>query len=239
MSETLLFWAMLFAFLIADNIVSLAHSEDFLSITRKGHPLYQSRQRNVFSKKTLIVLNPVNLFDRGVIAQLINDEDDRHTYRSELKSIRRVSARLNLLAYWGYIYLAFLSACAYFSFAYSFEAVVIFLLLGHFFHWCCAAALVWFCRKDLGLAASGVAVCLMEALFVPAYLVNLNKKLLRLKHTPICSLRLHIRKLKFASSPSKELMQYELGKLLHQELENSSAPDRRLLLKGFLKCLTN
>lgn len=69
------------------------------------------------------------------------------------------------------------------------------------------------------------------------YLINLNKKILRLKQTEISALRLHIRSLKRVSDVDVELVRYELLNQTNMALDDEVDDSKSDVLKGFVKCL--
>jgi hypothetical protein len=239
MNETILFWVVFFAFLIADNVVAIPQGKDFLTINRLGQPHYKSRQRNQFAAKELILLNPFNLFDRGVMAEKLTAQEYRASYKNELRSISLTAKKLNVLIYLGYAYLSYLFLNCYLSLVYGFEAVVAHLVVGHLSVWVIASLLIWRYSKLQFMPNVNTLPTLIECLFVPAYLVNLNKNLLRLKHTPLCSLRLYARQLSRSPENEKELIQYQLDQQIQIALETETHPSRQAALKEFLKCLKN
>ncbi len=236
-NETLLFWVTLFGFLLADNVITIRHGKDFLSINRHGKPKYVSRKRHQYSQYQLILLNLLALFDRGVIAERITAKENLRFYQRELRDIKRFALRLNFLAYFGYVYLLHLMVNCYLSFTFGFEFVVFNLIVGHVTAWLIALALTcWICKIS-AIKKSSIAMILFECLLIPAYLINLNKKLLLLKKTNISSLRLHVRQLRTLVSKEKDLYHYELNEQLNLALETENSPDHRQVLQELLRCL--
>jgi hypothetical protein len=100
-----------------------------------------------------------------------------------------------------------------------------------------AVFFVLFRTRAQELAKGKVISLLVEALFVPAYLVNLNKKILILKNSKICSIRMHIRALKRVAEDDAELIRYELTNQTNAALDEETDPSKIALLQGFTKCL--
>jgi hypothetical protein len=100
-----------------------------------------------------------------------------------------------------------------------------------------AVSFVLLLLKAQELPKGKVISLLVEALFVPAYLVNLNKKILQLKESRICAIRLHIRALKRVAVEDAELIRYELINQTNAALDEESDPSKIALLQGFAKCL--
>ena len=237
MKETLLFWVILAAFLVFDNLLAVAKGKDCLSISWRGKPYYKSRQRNNFAGRDVVFLNPINLFDRIVISERVTLEEDVRQYKKELRSIESLSTDLNPFAYLGYIYFTYLGFNCYLSFLFGFESVVLNLIVGHLLAWICSVLLVLLLFRSQDLPKGGVISALFEALFVPAYLINLNKKILRLRQSKLSALRLHIRSLKRASDLDVELVRYELLYQTNMALDDEVDDSKSDVLKGFIKCL--
>jgi len=237
MNETLLFWATLSAFLVFDNLISVARGKDCLSVSRRGKPCYKSRQRNTFAGRDVFILNPINLFDRVIYVERVTQKEVPLSYRSELRSIESLAIDLNLFAYLGYLYFLYLGVNCYLSFVLGFEAVVLNLIVGHLLFWTCSVVFVILLLRKQNLPKGGVVSALFEALFVPAYLVNLNKKILRLRHSELCALRIHIRRLKTSSLEDADLIRYELLKQTNAALDDEVDPVKNDVLRGFVKCL--
>lgn len=237
MKEALLFWVTLAAFLVFDNLLAVARGKDCLSISRRGKPYYKSRQRNTFAGRDVVFLSPINLFDRVIIAERVTLTEDVHHYKKELRSIESLAVDLNPFAYLGYIYFAYLGFNCYLSFLFGFESVVLNLIVGHLSVWVCSVLFVLLLFRSQELPKGGVISALFEALFVPAYLINLNKKILRLRQTEISALRLHIRSLKRVSDLDVELVRYELLNQTNMALDDEVDDSKSGVLKGFVKCL--
>ena len=239
MKETLLFWVILIAFLVFDNLIIVSPGKDLLSISRKGKPFYKSRQRNTFARRDVLFLNPLNLFDRVIIVEMVTLKEDPHRYKKGLRAIQSLAIDLNSFAYLGYLYLIYLAVNCYLSFLFGFETVVLNLIFGHLSVWICSVVFVLLLFRYQKLPKGGVVSALFEALFVPAYLVNLNKKILRLKHSEISSLRLHLRSLKRAALSDADLIRHELMNQTNVALDDEADPSKNEILQRFVKCLKN
>jgi hypothetical protein len=237
MKETLLFWLTLSAFLVFDNLLAVARSNDCLSINRLGKPYYKSRQRNTFAGRDVVFLNPFNLFDRVIITARVTPKEDARQYKKELRAIESLARDINPFVYLGYIYFAYLGFNCYLSFLFGFEFIVMNLIVGHLSVWCCSVLLVLLLFRSQDLPKVEVASVLFESLFVPAYLVNLNKKILRSRHSKICALRLYIRGLKRAPDDVVELVRYELLNQTTTALDAEIDTEKSDVLQGFSKCL--
>lgn len=237
MKETLLFWVTLLAFLVFDNLIVIAKGKDCLTISRRGRPYYKSRQRNSFAGRDVVFLNPINLFDRVISVERVTLSEDTRRYKRELRLLESLARDLNSFAYLGYLYFLYIIINCYLSIVFSFEAIVVNLLVGHILIWICAVVFVFLFLRAQELPKGKVVSILVEALFVPAYLVNLNKKFLRLRESDICALRLHIRALKRVADDDADLIRYELLNQTNAALDEESDPSMTALLQGFAKCL--
>jgi len=237
MKETLLFWVTLLAFLVFDNLIVIAKGKDCLTISRRGRPYYKSRQRNSFAGRDVVFLNPINLFDRVISVERVTLSEDTRRYKRELRLLESLARDLNPFAYLGYLYFLYIIINCYLSIVFSFEAIVVNLLVGHILIWICAVVFVFLFLRAHELPKGKVVSILVEALFVPAYLVNLNKKFLRLRESDICALRLHIRALKRVADDDADLIRYELLNQTNAALDEESDPSKTALLQGFAKCL--
>jgi hypothetical protein len=235
--ETLLFWTLLLAFLFIDNIITLANGKDALSFDRKGKPYYKFRQRNKFGNRNIILLNPLNLFDRIVSANELTLRDEKYQYKRDLRSIKFLAINTNSFVYLGYFYLFYLIINCYLSFALSFEAVVLNILIGHIVAWLCSAFVFALLYKQLSLPLGSVSILLAEALFVPAYLINLGKKISLLKSIEFCTLRFYMRKIKTTPEVSLELVRYELLSQVNSALDGEVDQARIILFEDYSKCL--
>ena len=237
MNETLLFWVILSAFLVFDNLIVVSRGKDLLSISRKGKTFYKSRKRNIFAGRDVLFLNPLNLFDRVIIVEMVTLKEDPHRYKKELRSIESLARDLNSFAYLGYMYFIYLAVNCYLSFLFGFEAVVLNLIFGHLAVWICSVVFVLLLFRYQKLPKGGVVSALFEALFVPAYLVDLNKKILRLRYSEISALRLHLRSLKRASFSDTDLIRHELLNQTNAALDDEADPAKNQVIREFMKCL--
>lgn len=237
MDETLLFWVILFAFLLFDNIQIVAKGKDFLSINRKGKPYYKSRKRNAFNGRDVVFLNPFNLLDAIISVERVTLIEVPNHYKKELRSIQSLTRDLNPFVYLGYLYFLYLGLNCYLSILFGFESVVFSLLLGHISFWFFALVFVFLLLGHHNLPKGKVFSILFEALFVPAYLINLNKKFLGLKNSNICALRFHVRSIKRVDPDSVDLVRYELISQINDALDAEIDFSKTEILQGFIKCL--
>jgi len=239
MNETLLFWIILSGFLLLDNFVILSGGKDFLSVTRKGKASVEFRQRGAYFGKDVIFLNPINLFDRVIICPELTLFEDRILYKKEIRWLESITKKLNGFVYLGYVYVLFLMANCYLSFRFGFQAVAMNLLVGHLIMWLCSIALATWIFKNGIVPKSVLITTFAEVLFVPAYLLNINKRLLRVKEFKFSALRKKIRNIKKTSECELELARYHLVNQVTSALEVENDQSKAELLKGFLKCLKN
>ncbi len=246
MTETHAFWLLLLAFAFADNLHWLPAGGDLLSLNRHGRPRYAHRRRHLATGRDVLFTNPFNLLDRVVHARLVTESEVPTAYRRELAAAAKLARATVPLAWLGWAYAAFLALACWASLAVSFGAVVLPLLAGHLAFWLAAALLTWRLFKRAGLGASHVAKravwVLVEALFVPAYVINLSRKLLLLQPASLSSLRMHLRglpKLRARDAPAAELRRYELAQTLSTELDRETAAGLHHTLEEWQTCLKN
>ena len=135
------------------------------------------------------------------------------------------------------MYFIYLAVNCYLSFLFGFEAVVLNLIFGHLAVWICSVVFVLLLFRYQKLPKGGVVSALFEALFVPAYLVDLNKKILRLRYSEISALRLHLRSLKRASFSDTDLIRHELLNQTNAALDDEADPAKNQVIREFMKCL--
>jgi hypothetical protein len=236
-NETLLFWGVLFAFLLFDNLISIGRDVDCLNVSRKGKLSYKLRNRQIFGGKEIILLNPLNLFDRIIFSSKVTASENVAEYKRELRGIERTAKKINFFVYLGYFYLLILIVNCYASLALSFEAIAIELIVCHVVTWVVAVMSVFFLVRDDSLPVRMITIILIEALFVPAYLVNLNKKILVLRKSSICPVRLCVRRFKTVPEYERELVRYELSRFIQGSMDEEVSPEKIEALKKIEKCL--
>lgn len=181
-SEVLLFWLILFGFLVFDNFYFIKPGQDVLQMSAQGHLRFRPGTRLDFARQELVWTNPLNLLDRMVHSGSPTANFDLIKYRLDCRKSRKIAKALRLFVFLGYCYLVFLLLGMVLSFQFGFSAVVMPLLAAHLLTWCLAAVVLLGMPTDLRPDPWRLAGLGVECLLVPAYLVNLNKILLR-QHT--------------------------------------------------------
>jgi hypothetical protein len=237
MNETLLFWMVLFGFLVFDNFILVQHGKDFVTINKNGRLIYKSRTRTLLMGKDVLVLNPFNLFDRVVCTNKLNLIETRDFYKREVTSIRNFISSLTIFVYVGWMYIGCLIVCCYLSFSVNFEFVVIPLLICHFTAWMITSIALYFWNKNKTISTTKLATQILENLFVPAYIVNLNRKLIQHLSLDISSIRFYVRNLKREDSHAVDKIRYELSQLIDSQIEVEEEPVKLKILEEFKRCL--
>lgn len=177
--ELALFWLVLFGFLLADSCLLLPPGGEALRLDRRGRPVYRPGLRLQLLRRESVWMNPLNPWDRllptpqalGTLT-LPQLRGERHS----LRPLLRATAPLHAL---GALYLLGLLPLAWLSWHAHAGLVLASLLALHLLLWCLSAALLMRRRARLGLSGAQAAALLFEALLVPAYTVNLGKRVLR------------------------------------------------------------
>ena len=241
-SEIVLFWAVAAGFLIADNLRLIPAGGDYLRFGRSGALRYEPGARLEARGRDLIFLNPLNLFHRAALTSSVLGRLEPKQLRAARQRVRRAVPTLNLLSWLGSLYLVLAVAVASQSMRFSFALVLAAFLGVHLVFWVlCAGVLVWR-RQTLGLSGKQASGVVAEAFFVPAYTINLGKRLW-FKHTldlPAMTLGLWQGK-SLRDEHAKELFVHQLGQrldLLETALPEGDVPTLRPLITEARACLT-
>jgi hypothetical protein len=238
MNETLLFWIVLFGFLFLDNFVIVQHGKDSVSINKIGRLIYKSRTRTFLMGRDVLILNPFNLFDRVVCTNKFKLIENRNQYKSEITSLRTYIRSLTTFVVVGWAYMFCLVTCCYFSFSINFEFVVIPLIVCHLTAWLITSSALYFWNKNKTLTTAKLITQIVENLFVPAYIVNLNRKLMAHISMDISSIHFYVRNLKREDPYEVEKIKYELVNLIESQIEVEDEPEKLFVLEEFKQCLT-
>lgn len=237
MNETLLFWMVLFGFLVFDNFILIQDGKDFVSFNKNGRLIYKSRTRTLLLGKDVLVLNPFNLFDRVVCTNKLNLIETSEVYKREVNSLRNYIRSLTIFVYVGWVYFGCLMACCYLSFSVNFEFVVVPLLICHLATWMLTSIAMYFWNKNKTITTIKLATQILENLLVPAYIVNLNRKLIQHLSLDISSIHFYVRNLKREDSQDVDKIRYELSQLIDSQIEVEEEPIKLKLLEEFKRCL--
>lgn len=241
-SEIVLFWAVAAGFLIVDNLRLIPSGGDYLRFGRKGALRYEPGARLEARGRDLIFLNPLNLFHRAALTSSVLGRLEPKQLRAARQTVRSAVPTLNLLSWLGTLYLVLAVALASLSMRFSFALVLASFLGVHLVFWALSVGVLVWRRKQLGLTGRQVAVFVAEGFFVPAYTINLGKRLW-FKHTldlPAMTLGLWQGK-SLRDERDKELFVHQLSQrldLLETGLPDGGAPTLRPLITEARACLT-
>jgi hypothetical protein len=96
---------------------------------------------------------------------------------------------------------------------------------------------LYFWNKNKTISTTKLATQILENLFVPAYIVNLNRKLIQHLSLDISSIRFYVRNLKREDSHAVDKIRYELSQLIDSQIEVEEEPVKLKLLEEFKRCL--
>jgi len=129
--------------------------------------------------------------------------------------VRDALPRLNVFAWVGYVYLLVAMMLAVASFRVPFELVLYAFIGCHTLFWLLTTAMLLAWRHNLALSGYQAFVYAAEALFVPAYNINMSKRLW-FRHTlDLPAMALGLRQIKSIGDKSnREFYVYMMGKRL-------------------------
>jgi hypothetical protein len=218
-SETAIFWLVVAAFLFFDNLIIVPNGCDLLRLGRDGVLRYEASSRLTAGGREVVLLNPLNLFDRALVTTTCFGNVDRLKWRDVRAPITAALPILNIFCAIGYLYLVLVVFLPIVSFWSGFTLALIGFVTLHLVTWLVAAAVFIFGRHQLQLRASEALGSAAEALFVPGYLINLGKRLLYKKRVDVSSLGIGLRDLKrFKDCDDREELALKLLRRL-EELE--------------------
>jgi hypothetical protein len=195
-NETAVFWLVVAAFLFFDNLIIVPHGCELLRFGRRGHLRYDASSRLSAAGKEMVFLNPLNLFDRGLVTTRCFGDVEPRKWRQGLELVHAALPTLNGFSTMGYVYLVLVVVLAALSFRIGFTPALIGFVGLHLLVWVAAVVVLIVRRRQLLLSGSGVLGAAAEALFVPAYLMNLGKRLVYKRRVGISALGLGLRQLK-------------------------------------------
>ncbi len=174
--EIALFWAVLAGFLFADNLVWLPRRGDYLRLGLAGALSYAPGLRFQARRRDLLLLNPLNPFDRVAITGQVAGVLDAAAWRAARRQVRSAMRGVNRLSALGVVYLLALAPLLFVSFHVHFGVVLALLAAVHVSLWLLALWILVASRQQLGLSRQQTFTLAAEALFVPAYTLNLGKR---------------------------------------------------------------
>ena len=174
--QILLFWAVVAGLLAFDNLVLVPGGGDYLKVGRRARLVYEPGPRFKARARDLVLLNPLNPFDR-----LVTTTRAVGTVSPEQLAIARNRLRISLpsvnaLSTLGSAYLLVLLVLAALTFKVYFGVVLTALAIVHIAFWTAGVALMVIRRVRLGITGTQLVGLAFEALLVPGYVVNLGKR---------------------------------------------------------------
>lgn len=195
-NETALFWLVVAAFLFFDNLIIVPHGCDLLRFGRSGLLRYDASSRLSAAGREMVLLNPLNLFDRGLVTTKCFGDVEPRQWRQGRELVDTALSTLNGFSSMGYLYMVLVVFLAALSFRIGFTPALVGFVGLHLLVWTVSVAGLIVRRRQLLLSGSAVLGAAAEALFVPAYLMNLGKRLVYKKRVGISALGLGLRQLK-------------------------------------------
>lgn len=100
-AEVAIFWLVALGFLLMDNCVLIPPGKDYLRFGRSGVLHYVSGSRQEIIGRELVLLNPLNLFQRAAITSKDLGPLGARQYLAARRMLRAALPRLNLFAWIG------------------------------------------------------------------------------------------------------------------------------------------
>ncbi len=152
--------------------------------------------------RDLILLNPLNPFDRLAVTRTVGGHVPFARLRRAYRSVSQGMSALNTLSWIGCMYLVALLLLIGLSRLAHFSVVLAWLAVAHVLIWLICLVVLVTRRRQLELTPYEVFVLLAEAAFVPAYAVNLSKRLWFRKSLDVPAMAVGLRYAKRIESPS-------------------------------------
>lgn len=238
--ELPLFWAVLVGLLVIDNCVLVPAGGDCLRFGRSWRLRYDTGARLEIARRDLVLLNPLNPFDRAAITARSIGPLGLPAFRESARRLRDGQRGANLLSWIGCVYLVVLALLALASLKVYFGVVLAVLALAHLLLWSASLVVLLRHRARLGLGGGRVASLVIEALFVPGYLVNLGKRVWFKCSFDLPALTVGLRQLgRLRDESARELHRLKLRRRL-DDIEQSTEPGTaaRQWIEEARQCLT-
>jgi hypothetical protein len=219
-SGVALFWVVLWGFVFIDNLVLLPHGHDALRWGRSERLRYADGARVELLGRQLLFLNPLDPFDRIVITTCEGGVLRAAGYRVASRRLRAGHRTANRLSWLGAAYLALVLALTLASWWLPFVQVLIALAVVHFSAWAVACAIVVPQRTRLGSTGEATLKLLAEAVFVPAYTLDIAKRMCSRTRLDIPALGVGLREL---DAPDEAATRARLAFTLTQRLDDLAA----------------
>lgn len=171
------FWAVLFGFLVVDALVFAPAGGAVLGVDRRGRPGFDPWPRQALLGRAACWVAPLNPFACAVRSTAYGGAIRPAEWRGLRAALRRAAPAHRRLAAGGSAYLVALALLAALSSRWPFARVLPLLVAAHAAFWAASALLAWRHRHAWGLEPHQVVGALVEAAFVPAYVVNLGRRL--------------------------------------------------------------
>ncbi len=213
--DVALFWLVATGFLLVDNLVFIPAGRDFLYFGRSGTLRYVASRRQEACGREVVFSNPFNFFQRAAITGQILGPLDAKQYLTVRRKIRAALPILNSLSWLGYGYLGTVAMLFAASFYFTFGFVLSAFLFAHACFWFASSLIVGCSRHKLSVDGYRAAQLMAEALFVPAYCMNMGKRVWYKQELGLPALSFGLRQFtKLVSEDDSELYGYELGQRL-------------------------
>lgn len=195
-SDVALFWLFLAGLLFLDNFVLIPVGGDYLRFGVRGGFQYDAGSRFQARQRDLVLLNPLNPFDRIVLTRHCAGPVNPSQWRVSRRDVQASLPANNKLAALGSAYLLTLIVLAAASLKLYFGVVLLVLACSHILTWVLALTILLRNRKLLRLDKVRVVSLALEAFFVPGYLVNLGKRIWFKRRFELAGLTVGLRQLK-------------------------------------------
>jgi hypothetical protein len=213
--EVALFWLVLAAFWLFDNLALAPPGGDLLRLSPGGRLRYLPASRLAWRGRDALWRNPLNPFDLVVPCAHTAGFLAPAAWRRAHQALRQAVPTLRALGWLGLAYQAVLLALAVLSWHWHFGAVLAWLLGWHLLAWCVGLGLLLQGRRRLGLGTETLVPLLAEALFVPAYTLGLGKRTARRLGVDLPSISVGLRAWRrMPAGATRELMGWQLGSRL-------------------------
>lgn len=194
--DVALFWLVLAGLFLLDNLVLVPAGEDCLRFSGAGKLRYRAGRRMQALRRDLVVLNPLNPFDRVVLTQRCVGGLAPAQWRSSVRRVQLALGATNRLSLLGSAYLLLLGVLALCSVKLYFGTVLVALMVAHLGVWGLATWVLVRKRQTLQLSDTRTFGLALESLLVPGYLVNLGKRVWLRQSLPLAGFSVGLRQLK-------------------------------------------
>lgn len=204
--EIALFWLVVAAFLFFDNLIVVPQGCELLRFDRRGRLRYEATSRLTAASRELVLLNPLNLFDRGLLTTQCFGDVELRVWKQGRRLVRSAVPTLNTFSLLGYVYMLLVAGLAYISFQLGLLPALVVFVAVHLTLWVLCLGILVARRRQLHLSGYEVFSYATEAILVPAYLMNLGKRLANKQRVGISALGLGLRALKTVDDDDLRLL---------------------------------